>query len=55
MKNIVLGHKTERDEFLKAQYVQREGLPNARQSMRNNLIKVIVGPRRAGKSVFAMQ
>lgn len=55
MKNIVLGHKAERDEFLKAQYVQREGLRKARQSMGNNLIKVIVGPRRAGKSVFAMQ
>jgi predicted AAA+ superfamily ATPase len=55
MKNIVLGHKTERDEFLKAQYVQREGLLKARQSIGNNLIKVIVGPRRAGKSVFAMQ
>jgi predicted AAA+ superfamily ATPase len=55
MKNIVLGHKTERDELLKAQYVLREGLQNARQSMKNNLIKVIVGPRRAGKSVFAIQ
>ncbi|HHT9138969.1 MAG TPA: AAA family ATPase [Candidatus Wunengus sp. YC60] len=55
MKDIVLGHKAERDEFLGAQYVQREGLQNARKSMKNNLIKVIVGPRRAGKSVFAIQ
>jgi len=55
MKNIVLGHKTERDELLKAQYVQREGIQNARKSMKNSLIKVIVGPRRAGKSVFAIQ
>lgn len=55
MKDIVLGHKAERDEFLGAQYVQREGLLNARKSMKNNLIKVIVGPRRAGKSVFAIQ
>lgn len=55
MKDIVLGHKAERDELLKAKYVQREGLHKARQSMKNNLIKVIVGPRRAGKSVFAIQ
>lgn len=55
MKGIVLGHKAERDEFLSARYIQREGLPNARKSMKNNLIKVIVGPRRAGKSVFAIQ
>lgn len=55
MKDIALGHKAERDEFLKAQYVQREGLQDARQSMKNNLIKVIMGPRRAGKSVFAIQ
>lgn len=55
MKDIVLGHKTERDELFKAQYVQREGIQAARKNMKNNLIKVIIGPRRAGKSVFAMQ
>lgn len=55
MKDIVLGHKVERDGFLNAKYVRRDGLHDARQSMKNNLIKVIVGPRRAGKSVFAIQ
>lgn len=55
MRDIILGHKAERDEFLKAKYVQRENLGPARQNMKNNLIKVIVGPRRAGKSVFAIQ
>jgi predicted AAA+ superfamily ATPase len=55
MKNVVLGHKAERDELLKAEYVQREGIQNARKSMKNNLVKVIMGPRRAGKSVFAIQ
>ncbi len=34
MKDIVLGHKAERDEFLSARYIQREGLPNARKSMK---------------------
>lgn len=55
MKDIVFGHKTERDELLAAQYVQREGLSEAVKSVKNNLIKVIIGPRRAGKSVFAMK
>jgi len=55
MKNIVLGHKAERDELLRGKYVPREGIQNARNSMQNNLIKVIIGPRRAGKSVFAIQ
>lgn len=55
IENIVLGHKAERDELLNAQYVQREGIYDARKSIKNNLIKVIVGPRRAGKSVFAIQ
>lgn len=55
MKEIVLSHRAERDELLKMRYVKREGLANARKSMKNNLIKVIVGPRRAGKSVFAIQ
>ncbi|MBF8275491.1 MAG: hypothetical protein HW390_564 [Candidatus Brocadiaceae bacterium] len=55
MKDIVLGHKAERDELLGDRYVQREGLRDARENMKNDLIKVIVGPRRAGKSVFAIQ
>ncbi|HJW87436.1 MAG TPA: ATP-binding protein [Candidatus Brocadiaceae bacterium] len=55
MKDIVLGHKAERDEILGGRYVQREGLQDARKNMKNDLIKVIVGPRRAGKSVFAIQ
>lgn len=55
MKEIIAGHKAERDGLLSAPYVEREGIGEARKSMRNNLIKVIVGPRRAGKSVFALQ
>ena len=55
MKNIVLGHKAEKEALLRAQYIQRKGLRYARQNIKNNLIKVIVGPRRAGKSVFAIQ
>ena len=55
MRDIILGHKAERDEFLKTKYVRRENLGPARQSIKTGLIKVIIGPRRAGKSVFAIQ
>lgn len=55
MKEIVLAHKVERDELLTGAYVPREGLYAARQSIENDLIKVILGPRRAGKSVFSVQ
>jgi len=55
MKDIVLWHKLERDELIKAEYIQREDIHRARQSIKNTLIKVIMGPRRAGKSVFAIQ
>jgi predicted AAA+ superfamily ATPase len=55
MKDIVLGHKIERDELLRQGFVLREGIEGARKSLDTDLIKVIVGPRRAGKSVFALQ
>ncbi len=55
MNNIVMSHKVERDELLKGGFVLREGLAEAAQSMAGSLIKVVIGPRRAGKSVFALQ
>jgi predicted AAA+ superfamily ATPase len=55
MKNIVMSHKIERDEMLKQSFVPRAGLAEAVQSMTGGLIKVVIGPRRAGKSVFALQ
>lgn len=55
MNRIVLSHKIERDNLLRGDYVLRKGLDVARESMKNTLIKVIIGPRRAGKSVFALE
>ena len=55
MKEIILNHRAERDQFLSANYIQREGISKARKNMQNDLIKVVVGPRRAGKSIFALQ
>lgn len=55
MKETVLSQKFERDELLEGRYIQREGLRKATESLQSNLIKVIIGPRRAGKSVFSIQ
>lgn len=55
IKNALIGQKTERDTFLKSNYVPREGVLSAKAALANTLIKVIMGPRRAGKSTFAIQ
>ena len=55
MNEIVLRNKLERDELRRESHVPREGISSARDALENNLIKVITGPRRAGKSVFAIQ
>jgi predicted AAA+ superfamily ATPase len=55
MKKIVASHRIERDELLQRVFVPRQGLAAAVQSMSGSLIKVVIGPRRAGKSVFALQ
>ncbi|MDI6688017.1 MAG: ATP-binding protein [Desulfobacterales bacterium] len=55
IKNALIGQKAERDDFLKGNYVSREGVLSAKAALTNTLIKVIMGPRRAGKSIFAIQ
>jgi len=55
MKNALIGQKAERDALLKGNYVPREGVLSAKAALANTLIKVIMGPRRAGKSIFAIQ
>ena len=51
----VLSQKIDRDALISGNYIPREGLQIARKNMENDLIQVITGPRRAGKSVFALQ
>jgi predicted AAA+ superfamily ATPase len=55
MKNIILSQKIERDFLRERGYILRDGLDAARSSIDSALIKVVIGPRRAGKSVFALQ
>lgn len=54
IRDIVLQHKLEKEKLLAKKYIQREKLAFAKKFLEKDLIKVITGPRRAGKSVFAL-
>ncbi|MCH5301192.1 MAG: ATP-binding protein [Prevotella sp.] len=54
MKSIILAHRQERDSLLQKAYQPREYQKRASAFMASPLIKLITGPRRAGKSVFAL-
>ena len=53
IKNAIIQQKLEKESFLNKEYIPREKLSVFRQTLSSDLIKVITGPRRAGKSVFA--
>lgn len=55
MRSVVASQKIERDELLRRDFLPRQALAEASRGMSGGLIKVVIGPRRAGKSVFAMQ
>lgn len=54
MKTTILNQRVERDELLSRPYQQRHTKYDADELLQNPLIKLITGPRRVGKSVFAM-
>ena len=54
MKTTILNQRAERDELLSRPYQQRHTKYDADELLHNPLIKLITGPRRVGKSVFAM-
>lgn len=54
LKNIVLKQKQEKERLLSLPYIERTKSVEAKKWLDSNLIKVILGPRRAGKSVFAL-
>lgn len=51
----MLSQKSERDALLSRDFLPRSNLALARASLDTPLVKVVTGPRRAGKSVFALQ
>ncbi len=54
MKTTILNQRAERDELMSRPYQQRHTKYDAEELLHNPLIKLITGPRRVGKSVFAL-
>ena len=55
IKNIIHQQKEERDTLLSMPYVERLEDDVKAEWLNSSLIKLITGPRRAGKSVMALQ
>ena len=54
LKTIVSKQKTEKETLLSLPYVERAKAEKGMQWASSDLIKVVLGPRRAGKSVFSL-
>ncbi len=54
LKSTVLKQKTDKERLLARPYVERTKEKDVHKWISSDLIKVILGPRRAGKSVFAL-
>lgn len=54
MKTTIFNQRAERDELLSRPYQKRHTKYDADELLHNPLIKLITGPRRVGKSVFAL-
>ena len=54
LKDIVSNQKLQKEQLLSLSYVNRTKEPFAKKWLDSNLIKVVLGPRRAGKSVFSL-
>ena len=55
LKNTIIKQKGDRDRLMSLPYIERSREKKAQKWMSSDLIKVILGPRRAGKSVFALR
>jgi len=54
IREIIQRQKFEKEQLIKANYIEREKFVFAKSWLSTDLVKVIIGPRRAGKSVFAL-
>src|SRR3989338_3628926 len=54
LNNVVLKQKLEKDRLMSLPYVPRTKDSFGKKWLDSNLIKVVLGPRRAGKSVFSL-
>ena len=49
----IIQQKSEKAKLITQDFINREKIAEAKRDLSSNLIKVILGPRRAGKSVFS--
>jgi len=54
LKSTVLKQKEEKNRLLSLPYIERTKEKEAKKWLDSDLIKVVLGPRRAGKSVFSL-
>lgn len=54
IKETILQQKNEQSNLLENPYIQRDAIDKVREHIESPMIKVVTGPRRAGKSVFAL-
>lgn len=53
-KDIVLNQKYQKEQLLTLEYVPRTQDKFGKKWLDSSLIKVVLGPRRAGKSVYSL-
>ncbi len=54
LKDTILSQKWQKEQLLEIKYIPRTNDQVGRKWLDSNLIKVVLGPRRAGKSVFSL-
>jgi len=54
-KNDLLRQKIDLEKLLGRSFVPRVQLPAGEKILESNLVKVVIGPRRAGKSVYCLE
>jgi uncharacterized protein len=54
LKDIVLSQKQQKEQLLTTEYVPRTQDQFGKKWLDSDLIKVVLGPRRAGKSVYSL-
>ncbi len=54
MREVIESQEAEKQSLLSTPYIEREQAAEAVKLLDSDLVKVITGPRRAGKSVFAL-
>ena len=54
LKEIVSNQKLQKEQLLALPYIERTKEPFGKKWLDSDLIKVVLGPRRAGKSVFSL-